>query len=55
MDYGPMLITTIQFGPSPEDIAQRAIAIELTTVPVESQGKAWMAFEHDTPHGCSLD
>ena len=49
MDYGPMLITTIQFGPSPEDIAQKAIAIRVDNGPGGiARGKAWMAFEHDT-------
>ena len=49
MDYGPMLITTIQFGPKPDSIAQKAIAIRLDDGPGGiARGKAWIAFEHDT-------
>ncbi|MEM1070472.1 MAG: DUF6797 domain-containing protein, partial [Planctomycetota bacterium] len=48
MDYGPMLITTIQFGDD-SNIAQKAIAIRLDEGPGGvSRGKAWIAFEHDT-------
>ena len=49
MDYGPMLITTIQFGEKPESIAQKAIAIRLDDGPGGiARGNAWIAFEHDT-------
>ena len=49
MDYGSMLITTIQFGEKPEGIAQKAIAIRLDDGPGGvARGNAWMAFEHDT-------
>ncbi len=49
MDYGPMLTTTIEFGDDGSNIAQKAIAIRLDDGPGGiSQGKAWMAFEHDT-------
>jgi len=49
MDYGDMLITTIQFGEKPDGIAQKAIAIRLDDGPGGvARGNAWMAFEHDT-------
>lgn len=49
MDYGPMLITTIQFGNEPDSIAQKAIAIRLDEGPGGiARGNAWIAFEHDT-------
>ncbi|MDB4338799.1 c-type cytochrome [Rubripirellula sp.] len=49
MDYGPMLITTIQFGPEPDSIAQKAIAIRVNEGPGGiARGNAWIAFEHDT-------
>lgn len=49
MDYGPMLITTIQFGNDPDSIAQKAIAIRLDDGPGGiARGNAWIAFEHDT-------
>ncbi len=48
MDYGSMLITTIQFGDA-SNIAQKAIAIRLDEGPGGiTRGEAWMAFEHDT-------
>jgi putative heme-binding domain-containing protein len=48
MDYGSMLITTIQFGDA-DNIAQKAIAIRLDEGPGGiSRGQAWMVFEHDT-------
>ncbi len=49
MDYGPMLITTIQFGKGADNIAQKAIAIRVDDGPGGiARGSAWMAFEHDT-------
>lgn len=49
MDYGPMLITTIEFGKGGSNIAQKAIAIRLDDGPGGvAQGKAWIVFEHDT-------
>ena len=49
MDYGPMLITTIQFGAQPDNIAQKAIAIRVDEGPGGiARGDAWIAFEHDT-------
>ena len=49
MDYGPMLITTIQFGDSDENIAQKVIAVRVDEGPGGvARGSAWIAFEHDT-------
>lgn len=49
MDYGSMLITTIQFGENTDNLAQKAIAIRVDDGPGGvSRGKAWMVFEHDT-------
>jgi putative heme-binding domain-containing protein len=48
MDYGPMLITTIEISDA-SNIAQKAIAMRLDPGPGGiSQGRAWIAFEHDT-------
>jgi hypothetical protein len=48
MDYGPMLMTTIQFGDN-DNIAQKAIAVRVDDGPGGvARGSAWVAFEHDT-------
>ena len=49
MDYGNVMATTIEFGSDGSNIAQKGIAFRLDEGPGGiSQGKAWMAFEHDT-------
>ena len=48
MDYGPMLVTSIEFK-NESNIAQKAIAVRLDDGPGGiSRGDTWMAFEHDT-------
>ncbi len=49
MDYGAMLTTSVEFGNSGENIAQKSICIRLDPgVGGVASGHAWMSFEHDT-------
>lgn len=49
MDYGSMLMATLEFGEDGSNIAQKGIAVRLDEGPGGvAEGSAWIAFEHDT-------
>ena len=49
MDYGPMMMTTIEIGDDGHNIAQKGIAIRLDPGPGGiADGHRWILYEHDT-------
>ena len=49
MDYGPMMMNTIEIGQRGTNIAQKGIAVQLDNNPGGiAQGKHWMIYDHDT-------